>query len=105
MVAVEAAACGALPMSASHSGLAEVTRQLEPVVDEEIRPLLSFERGAGAVEEVARKLTEWLRLDPDTRDRARKALSDEARKRFGWEGVGEGVISAAQGRLDEVPEP
>jgi glycosyltransferase involved in cell wall biosynthesis len=105
MVAVEAAACGALPLSASHSGLAEVTRQLEPVVDKEVQPLMSFERGAGAVEEVARKLTEWLTLDPETRDQARKALSDEARKRFGWEGVGEGVISAAQGRLDEVPEP
>jgi hypothetical protein len=48
---------------------------------------------------------EWLTLDPEERDRARRALSDEARKRFGWEGVANGVIAAAQGRLDELPPP
>ncbi len=105
MVAVEAAACGALPLSASHSGLAEVTRQLEPVVDEQVRPLLSFERGDGAVEEIAGKLAEWLTLDEDERGRARRALSEEARARFGWDGVGKGVIAAAEGRLDELPRP
>ena len=105
MVAVEAAACGALPLSASHSGLAEVTRQLEPVVDEEIRPLLSFERGPGAVEEIAGKLVAWLSTEPEKRERARLALSDEARRRFGWEGVAEGVIAAAQGRLGELRRP
>jgi glycosyltransferase involved in cell wall biosynthesis len=105
MVAVEAAACGALPLSAAHSGLAEVTRRLEPVVDEKVRPLLSFDRGSGAVEEIARKLVEWLTLDEDERARARQALSDEARGQFGWEGVANGVIAAAEGRLDELPEP
>jgi glycosyltransferase involved in cell wall biosynthesis len=105
MVAVEAAACGALPLSAAHSGLAEVTRRLEPVVDERGRPLLSFERGPGAIEEIARKLVEWLKLDEDERARARKALSDEAREQFGWEGVANGVIAAAEGRLDELPSP
>ncbi|MEA2451111.1 MAG: hypothetical protein QOG63_3043 [Thermoleophilaceae bacterium] len=105
MVAVEAAACGALPLSASHSGLAEVTRQLEPVVDERVRPLLSFERGPGAVEEIAAKLADWLTLHPDERERAREALSSEARERFGWEGVASGVIAAAEGRLDELPRP
>ena len=105
MVAVEAAACGALPLSASHSGLAEVTRQLEPVVDERIRPLLSFERGPGAVEEIAAKLVEWLELPEEERSKAREALSEEARARFGWEGVAEGVIAAAEGRLDELPRP
>ena len=105
MVAVEAAACGALPLSASHSGLAEVTRRLEPVVDGRVRPLLSFERGPGAVEEIARKLVDWLTLDPGERSRAREALSAEARARFGWEGVAGGVIAAAEGRLDELPRP
>jgi glycosyltransferase involved in cell wall biosynthesis len=105
MVAVEAAACGALPLSAAHSGLAEVTRQLEPVVDERVRPLLSFERGPGAVEEIATKLVDWLTLDEDERTRARDALSGEARRRFGWEGVANGVIAAAEGRLDQLPSP
>jgi glycosyltransferase involved in cell wall biosynthesis len=105
MVAVEAAACGALPLSASHSGLAEVTRRLEPAVGERVRPLLSFERGPGAVEEIARNLSAWLAIDPEERARARAALSEEARRRFGWEGVARGVIAAAEGRLEELPRP
>jgi glycosyltransferase involved in cell wall biosynthesis len=105
MVAVEAAACGALPLSTSHSGLAEVSRQLQEAVDADVRPLLAFERGPGAVEEIASKLTAWLAMAPEKRDRARAALSGEARRRFGWEGVAQGVIAAAEGRLDELPRP
>jgi glycosyltransferase involved in cell wall biosynthesis len=105
MVAVEAAACGALPLSAAHSGLAEVTRTLEAAVPPEIAPLLSFERGPGAVEEIGSKLAAWLRLPAAARDRARADLSRLARERYGWEGVAAGVIAAAQGRLDELPEP
>jgi len=105
MVAVEAAACGALPLSASHSGLAEVTRQLREAVDDAIKPLLSFERGPGAIREIADKLIAWLELPEDERAAARAALSEEARRRFGWEGVARGVIAAAKGRLDELPRP
>ena len=105
MVAVEAAACGALPLSASHSGLAEVTRTLEPAVSMAVAPLLSFERGTGAVEEIARKLTGWLTLPAAEREAARAALSDRARELYGWERVAEGVIAAARGRLDDLPEP
>ncbi len=67
MVAVEAAACGALPLSASHSGLAEVTAVLREAVEEDVRPLLEFERGPGAVVEIADKLVRWLTLDDDRR--------------------------------------
>ncbi len=45
MVAAEAACCGALPLSAAHSGLAEVTAALEPALEPDLRPLLSFQRG------------------------------------------------------------
>jgi glycosyltransferase involved in cell wall biosynthesis len=105
MVAVEAAACGALPLSAAHSGLAEVTRTFEPEVEPEIARLLSFQLGPGAVEEIAAKLVEWLTLPAEDRERARAALSRLARERYGWEGVAEGVIAAAQGRLAQLPEP
>jgi glycosyltransferase involved in cell wall biosynthesis len=74
-------------------------------VPQEIAPLLSFERGEGAVEEIAAKLSAWLALDPGERDRTRAALSEEARRRFGWEGVARGVIAAAEGRIDELPRP
>jgi glycosyltransferase involved in cell wall biosynthesis len=105
MVAVEGAACGALPLSAAHSGLAEVTRTLEPAVPAEVAPLLSFERGPGAVEEIAAKLAVWLRMPAERRDRTRAELSRVARERYGWEGVAESVIAAAQGRLEGLPEP
>jgi glycosyltransferase involved in cell wall biosynthesis len=105
MVAAEAAACGALPLSASHSGLAEVTATLAHALEDELRPLLSFERGPGAVNEIAVKLVRWLILPAAERERARSALSSLARRRYGWEAVAEGVIAAAQGRLDELAEP
>jgi glycosyltransferase involved in cell wall biosynthesis len=105
MVAVEAAACGALPISAAHSGLAEVTRTFEPAIEPPLGRLLSFELGAGVVEEIAAKLSHWLELAPAERAPARAALSRAARERYGWEGVAQGVIAAAEGRLDELPVP
>jgi glycosyltransferase involved in cell wall biosynthesis len=104
-VAAEAAACGVLPLSAAHSGLAEVSAALAPALDEGLRPLLSFDVGPGAVEEIAAKLVEWLTLPPEQRERAGAALAATSAERFGWEHVAEGVIAAAQGRLDELPPP
>ncbi|MDQ1514031.1 MAG: hypothetical protein QOC59_1873, partial [Microbacteriaceae bacterium] len=104
MVAVEAAACGALPLSASHSGLAEVTRTFQPAVEPEVAVLLSFDLGPDAVEQIAERLVRWLELPVDARERARSALSELARERYGWERVAEGVIAAAQGELGALPE-
>jgi glycosyltransferase involved in cell wall biosynthesis len=105
MVAVEGAACGALPISAAHSGLQEVTRTFEPAVDPDVARLLSFEAAPGAVREIAAKLVEWLELPAERRAAASAAVSKLARERYGWESVAEGVISAARGRLSELPEP
>ena len=105
MVAVEAAACGALPVSAAHSGLAEVTRVLAESVEEPLRDLLSFELGPEAVEDLASRLVAWLRLEAPRRERARAALSVLARDRFGWEGVACGVLAAARGELDNLVAP
>ena len=105
MVAAEAAACGALPVSAAHSGLAEVSAVLAEALPEDLRPLLSFELGPGAVEAIADRLIRWLALEPDQRAAASQALSDLARERFSWEGVATGVIAAAQGRVDALPSP
>jgi glycosyltransferase involved in cell wall biosynthesis len=105
MVAAEAAACGALPLSAGHSGMAEVTATLAPALPEELQPLLSFTVGPGAVEEIAAKLVAWLTLDPATREDARAALAAQAARRYSWESVAEGVIAAAQGHLDALPRP
>jgi glycosyltransferase involved in cell wall biosynthesis len=105
MVAVEAAACGALPLSASHSGLAEVTAVLREGVDEDIRPLLEFERGPNAVREIAERLVGWLTLEQPRRAAAAASLSELARARYGWESVAEGVIAASRGELAELPLP
>jgi glycosyltransferase involved in cell wall biosynthesis len=105
MVAAEAAACGALPLSAGHSGMAEVTAMLAPALPPELRPLLSFDVGPEAVEQIASKLIAWLTLDPAERERASAALAAEAARRYSWESVAEGVIAAAQGRLDALPHP
>ena len=105
MVAVEAAACGALPLSASHSGLAEVTAALRDAVDEDVQPLLEFERRPGAVREIADKLVRWLALPADRRAAAAASLSDLARARYGWESVAESVIAASRGNLEDLPRP
>ena len=105
MVAAEAASCGALPVSAAHSGLAEVSKILAEAVDDDVRPLLSFDLADDAVEQIADRLVRWLQLDPDRRAAASQALSDIARERFSWEGVAGGVIAAAEGRLDALPLP
>jgi glycosyltransferase involved in cell wall biosynthesis len=105
MVAAEAAACGALPLSAGHSGMAEVTATLAPAVPEDVRPLLSFQVGLRAVDDIAAKLVAWLTLDSAERDRVRAALALEAARHYSWESVAEGVIAAAQGRLDGLPRP
>jgi glycosyltransferase involved in cell wall biosynthesis len=105
MVAAEAASCGALPVSAAHSGLAEVSKVLAGALPEDLRPLLSFDLGPDAVEQIADRLVRWLELPPERRAAASQALSDLAREQFSWEGVARGVIAAAERRLDALPLP
>jgi glycosyltransferase involved in cell wall biosynthesis len=105
MVAAEAAACGTLPVSAAHSGLAEVTAPLAAAVPAEARPWLSFPVGDGAVRDLAARIVAWLRAPEELRTATRDALVAVARERYSWEGVAAGVIAAAEGRRDELPEP
>ena len=105
MVAVEAAACGALPLSAAHSGLAEVTATLRDALEPDLRPLLEFERGPDAVRQIADRLIRWLTLDDSRRADAAAALARLARERYGWESVADGVIAAARGELEGLPRP
>jgi glycosyltransferase involved in cell wall biosynthesis len=103
MVAVEAAACAALPVSARHSGLAEVSDELAAALPPPARPWLAFDLGPRAVEDLAACLGGWLQAPADVRAPTREALVETVRARWSWEGVGEGVIAAAQGRLDALP--
>jgi glycosyltransferase involved in cell wall biosynthesis len=103
MVAVEAAACGTLPLSAAHSGLVEVSEQLAAGVPAAARELLSFAVGPGAIEQIAQRLTAWLDAPAELREATREGLVAVARERYSWDRVADGVQAAALGRLDALP--
>jgi glycosyltransferase involved in cell wall biosynthesis len=105
MVAAEAAAAGALPVVARHSGLAEVSEVLAARVPEPARAWLSFAVGPDAVGELARCLTGWLGAPEDVRAATREAIVHTARERWSWDGVARSVIAAAAGDLDALPHP
>jgi glycosyltransferase involved in cell wall biosynthesis len=102
MVAAEAAACGALPISAAHSGLAEVSAVLAAAVPEPAAGWLSFAIDDHAVEALAVRLSGWLQADRQLRERTRAGLVETVRERWSWEGVARGAIAAAQGDLDAL---
>jgi glycosyltransferase involved in cell wall biosynthesis len=105
MVAVEAAACGALPVVADQSGLGEVRRILAEVVPDEARAWLGFAPGDGAVEAIAQRLIAWLTAPEDVRQATRDALVAIARERFSWDGVAQTMVRAALGDLNDLPRP
>jgi glycosyltransferase involved in cell wall biosynthesis len=102
MVAAEAAACGVLPVSAGHSGAAEVSAMLAAAVPDAARGWLSFPIDDGAVRAIAARVSAWLAAPDDLRAQTRAALEATARERFSWEGVADGVIAAAQGHLEAL---
>ena len=105
MVAAEAAACGALPVVAEHSGLAEVARTLAAAVPAAARPLLSFPVGPDAVRRLAGAVAGWLEAPSELRDATRAALVATARDHYSWDGVARTVVAAAQGNLRGLPTP
>ena len=104
MVAAEAAACGALPVSAGHSGMLEVSRKLAETLPPEAAGLTSFVVEEGAVEAIAGRLNGWLSLPEDRRVAAREALVSTAHRLWSWDGVARGVIAASRGELDRLPD-
>ena len=105
MVAAEAAAGGALPVVANHSGMAEVAAALAAATPPEVRPWLTFDVGPHAVTQLAEDLASWLEAPPALRARARSAIVGVARDRYSWDGVARSVIAAAEGRLEALPRP
>src|SRR5204863_192769 len=75
MVAAEAAACGALPISAAHSGLAEVSQTLAASLPS-ARELVSFPLSDDAVLEIARRIIRWLRTPAPARPAAGAGAGD-----------------------------
>jgi RNA polymerase sigma-70 factor (ECF subfamily) len=84
--------------------LTRLVRELLPD-DGEAAGLLAFPLGPTAVRDLADRLIGWLEAPEDVRERTREALVATARARWSWEGVAEGVIAAAEGRLDALAPP
>jgi glycosyltransferase involved in cell wall biosynthesis len=105
MVAAEAAACGALPISSAHSGLAEVSDALARAVPDSVAPWLSFPIDDSSVRALAERIVAWLEVDPALREQTRAGLAETVRERWSWEGVARGVIAAAHGELDALATP
>jgi glycosyltransferase involved in cell wall biosynthesis len=103
MVAAEAASCGVLPVSAGHSGMREVSRELAGALPDDVAGLTSFAVEEGAVEAIAERLNGWLALSEERRAESREALVATARRLWSWEGVAHGVIAASRGELDRLP--
>jgi len=103
MVAVEAAACGALPVSADHSGMREVSGRLAAGLPDGVGDLTSFPVGHGSVEAIAGRLNRWFGLSEAERTEAREALVETTQRLWSWEGVARGVLAAASGELDVLP--
>lgn len=105
MVAAEAAACGALPVSAAHSGLLEVSEALARAIPEQSADCLSFAVDDDAVRALARCLIDWLELAPELRADTRAGLVSTVRERWSWDRVARGVIAAAHGELGGLAQP
>jgi glycosyltransferase involved in cell wall biosynthesis len=105
MVAVEAAACGALPVVADHSGLGEVRAILAGAVPVGARAWLGFAPGPRAVRDLADRLIAWMEAPEELREATREGLETVARERFSWDGVARGVVAAALGESADLPAP
>jgi glycosyltransferase involved in cell wall biosynthesis len=91
MVAAEAAACGAPPLVARHSGLAEVAEGLEAAYPEEHRTLASFKPGDAA--DLAAKLDTILALPRTEWARLSSAARAAAVERWSWETIAALILS------------
>ena len=105
MVAAEAASTGALPVSAAHSGAAEVSHALAADLPDVAKGLVSFELRDDAVEAIAERLNGWLELDGPDRVTASGSLRGTVERLWSWESVAQGAVAASAGELDELPLP
>jgi glycosyltransferase involved in cell wall biosynthesis len=105
MVAAEGAACGAVPIVAGHSGLAEVAEAIATELPPAAAGWLSFPVDDGAVEAIASRVIASLQAPPELLVQVRAGLVGAVRSRWSWERVAEGVLAAGQGRLEGLQRP
>ena len=92
MVAAEAAACGALPVIADHTGLAEVAAPIRESWPEEHRHLLTFEIDADdPVRQLADVLIGIRQLPKHERDQLAAAAREVVAREWSWTAIAAGV--------------
>jgi glycosyltransferase involved in cell wall biosynthesis len=101
MVAAEAAATGALPLVARHSGLAEIATALENAVGQP--ELFSYQSGPGAVRAIAAGLERLLAIPEPRRSELRSAVSDFVGREWSWARTAAGIVAAARIQEPEGP--
>jgi glycosyltransferase involved in cell wall biosynthesis len=94
MVAAEAAAAGAPPLVARHSGLAEVAAGLEELYPPELRHLASFANGDAT--QLQERLGELLALSDADRARLRESARRAAVELWSWASVAERLLEPLQ---------
>jgi glycosyltransferase involved in cell wall biosynthesis len=105
MVAIEAAACGALPVVADHSGLGEVRAMLASAVPVAARAWLGFVPEPRGVRDLADRLIAWLQAPEELREETREGLVRVVGERFSWDGVARGVIAAGLAEHAALRQP
>lgn len=105
MVAAEAAACGVPPISAEHSGLKEVTEQLQENLSGASASLLSFPTDNLAIDRLASRVSGVFGQGLDERRELAARLVATAASRFSWDGVATNVIAAATGETESLRRP
>jgi glycosyltransferase involved in cell wall biosynthesis len=105
MVAAEAASAGVLPVSAHHSGAAEVSAALAEGLPGAAARLLSFPVDRSAVTAIAERLNAWLALPEADREPVRARVRETVVELWSWEGVAKTVLAASAGDLGHLRVP
>jgi glycosyltransferase involved in cell wall biosynthesis len=105
MVAAEAASAGVLPVSAHHSGAAEVSAALAEGLPGAAAELLSFPVDAAAVTAIADRVSSWLALPESDREQVRARLRETVVELWSWQGVARTVLAASAGELEGLRVP
>ena len=105
MVAAEAAATGALPVSAHHSGAAEVSSALAAELPATVGRLLSFELDEDAVAAIAERLDGWLALAAPRARAGERGAARDGRAAVELARGGAHRARRSAGELDGLPVP
>ncbi len=104
-VAVEALACGVIPLSANHSGLSEIIREVveefrDTFDESEFRPILpDGEMVLNLANNLNAFLEEYAVMDWKSRQGIRRRAREIALKKYSWEAVARAYLKFGQERL------